>query len=98
VVKIKAKNTSTFFSKFQGLMFKNNIEPIFLKTRFGIHTFFVKAPIIVLVLDNQNIVQQKKIIKPWKVFFWNPIYNRILELPINDKKVRKTKVGDEIKY
>lgn len=77
-------------------MFKKNIEPIFLKTRFGIHTFFVKASVVVLVLDNQNIIQQKKIVKPWRVFCWNPKYSRILELPTNNKQIKKIKIGDGV--
>ena len=96
MIKVKAKNANTFLLKFRGLCSTESLEPIYLETRFGIHTFFVKSPIVVLVMDKNNVVRQKKIVKPWRVFFWNPKFKRILELPANHKSLEKIKVGEKV--
>ena len=63
-------------------MFRKRILPLYFETRWGIHTFFVKEPIDVLILDEENIIRAiKKGLKPWRLFFWNPKYYRIIELP-----------------
>ena len=65
------------------------------KTRFGIHTFFLTKPIDVLVLDKKHVVQSiKEGLQPNKVFFWNPEYFWVLELPQETIKKSNTKVGD----
>jgi uncharacterized membrane protein (UPF0127 family) len=80
-----------------GVAFKEKIEPVYFKTRWGIHTFFVKHPIDVFVMDD-NFVVRKMIrgLKPWRVFFWNPRYKNVLELPQYLKKYKKYKIGDKI--
>lgn len=84
----KVKN----LEKIIGLIGKKNPESLFFKTRFGIHTFGLKFPIDVLILDNKNrVISLKKSLKPNKIFFWNPLYNRVLELPqetINNKHIK----------
>ena len=52
------------------------------KTRFGIYTFFLREPIDVVVLDRSfKVVKLKEDLKPNKLFFWNPVYPYIIELP-----------------
>ena len=72
-------------------MFKESVEPIFFKTRFGIHTFFVKKPIDILILDDKlKIKKLKENLKPWNVYLWNPRYKNVIELPggfINKKEL-----------
>ena len=96
MIKIIAKNVNRSFAKLRGLMFVESIKPIYFETRFGIHTFFFKAPIAVLVLDDKNVVCHKKIVKPWRVFFWNPKFKKVLELPVDYKTLKKIKVGDKV--
>jgi uncharacterized protein len=78
-----------------GNMFRKKIIPLYFETRWGIHTFFVKEPIDVLILDEENRVQViKKGLKPWRLFFWNPKYRRVLELPhgrISQLKIENNK-------
>lgn len=65
-----------------GLIGKPEAHGILLRTRFGIHTFGLRYPIDVAVLDHKNeIVKIKKSLKPHKFFFWSPSYNKVLELP-----------------
>lgn len=80
-----------------GLMGKNEPEAIFLKTRFGIHTFFLKFPIDVLILDKKNRVKELKIgLKPSRVMFWNFKYDIVVELPNGSIKKSKTKIQDQL--
>lgn len=65
-----------------GLLLEENRNGLLIKTRFGIHTFFMKFPIDVYVLDkNLKVVKVKKNLKPNRMFFWNPKYNMVVELP-----------------
>lgn len=68
-------------------------------TRFGIHTFLMKYPIDILILDDKyKIMQIKRLLKPNRLFFWNPNYTKIIELP--SQKNLPVKIGDilKIKY
>lgn len=96
MIKIKTNIATTLHSKTLGLMFHDKIEPLFFQTRFGIHTFFVKHPLIILVLDDKFKVTQTKLLSPNKIFFWNPKHKNILELPAN-KKYKNIKIGELIK-
>lgn len=76
------KIASSFFDRMLGLLIKSNPRSMFFKTRFGIHTFFLIEPIDVLILDRSfRVVKIKRNLKPNSLFFWNPIYPHIIELP-----------------
>ena len=67
---------------------RNIIHPIIDFPLFwcGVHTFGMKFPIDVVVLDRNNIVKKiKKDMRPGKFFFWNPKYKKVLELPVGNK-------------
>lgn len=71
-----------------GLLNKPKGTTLFFKTRWGIHTFFMKYPINVLILDsNFRVKYIKKNLKSNRAFFWNPLYFNVIEssddLPIN---------------
>lgn len=57
---------------------------------------FVKRPIVVFILNDNNVVQIKKKIDPWRVFFWNPRYIRVLEMPFSDKRCVKITIGSMV--
>lgn len=64
-----------------GMLLKENQYGLLIKTHFGIHTFFMKFPIDVYILDkNLKVVKFKKNLKPNHLFFWNPKYSLVLEL------------------
>lgn len=87
MIKIKVKNTANLKEKIVGLIGKDRPENLLIKTRFGIHTFGVKFPIDVVVINKQNkIVTIKQNLKPNRIFFWNPIFNKVLELPFGTVK------------
>lgn len=84
------KEVKTIIDKSLGLLKKSNSKSLLFKTRFGIHTFGLKNPIDVLVLDpNFKVVKLKENLKPNTLFFWNPKYNLVIELPA--KTIKKTK-------
>lgn len=66
-------------------IFRNIIRPIIDFSLFwsGIHTFGMKFPIDVVVLDDNTTVKRiKRDMKPGRFFFWSPKYKKILELPV----------------
>ncbi len=68
--------------KIIGLLNTAEAKPIFFQTRWGIHTFGMKYPIDVLILDDQYIIKDlRQNLKPWRLFTWNPIYQYVIELP-----------------
>lgn len=80
-----------------GLLKKNNPRTLLFKTRFGIHTFFLKEPIDILVINPKSkIVKVKKSLGTNKLFFWNPKYTKVVELPKNTIKNTETQVGDSL--
>lgn len=79
---IKVKEAKTAWEKSKGLLGTSKPYPLLLKTRWGIHTFGMKYPIDVVILDNSNrIVKLRPNLKPNRIFLWNPKYNTVLELP-----------------
>jgi len=60
----------------------------------GVHTFGMRFPIDVVVLDGRGIVRAlKKNMPPKRFFFWSPLWKRILELPSGSA----IEIGDELK-
>lgn len=87
------------FGKIKGLMGKKTPKTLIFKTRFGIHTFFLKFSIDLVVLDkNKKIVFIKRNIKPNKIVFWNPKFNKVIELPAGFLYKSKTTKGDVLKF
>lgn len=89
------KQVISFSDRALGLLKKSNTGCLMFKTRFGIHTFFLDKSIDVLVLDNGfKVVKLTQSLKPNKLFFWNPRFCFVLELPLGTIKNTGTRVGD----
>ncbi len=96
MIKIKAKKTNLIES-LVGLIGEKKPYPLLLNTNFGIHTFFMKYPIDIVVLDKNNtVVKIKRNLAPWKLFFYSPIYSKILELPYGFIDHLKIKVSSKL--
>ncbi|HEV2339846.1 MAG TPA: DUF192 domain-containing protein [Patescibacteria group bacterium] len=78
---IQTKQAKTLWQKIVGLIGSNAVTPLFLQTRFGIHTFGMKQPIDVIILEKETVVDIQENIQPNRIFFWNPHYSDVLELP-----------------
>lgn len=98
MVILKVRLLKGFLDKSIGLLGSAKSYPVYFTTRFGIHTYSMKFPIDVIVLDNNNRVKRISTnLKPNRFFFWFPIYNRVVELPADTVKKLKINNGDKIK-
>lgn len=96
-MKIKTRIASSIWDKVFGLIDKRNKPPLLFDTRFGIHTFFVWEDIDVLVLDHKNYIKKISVnLRPFSFLFYNPMYNKVLELPGGFINSNKLKLGDKI--
>lgn len=65
---IEIKKYDNFFDKFKGLMFKKNFDYGVRIRCNGIHTFFMKENIDVILTDkDNNVLFIYKNLKPWKI-------------------------------
>lgn len=95
---IKAIHAQTFFEKSKGLLGVTKPYSLFFQTRWGIHTFGMRFPIdIVILREDYTIASLKENLEPNRIFFWNPTYQYILELPSGTIENEKLKRGDKIK-
>jgi|SRR3989338_5563032 len=86
---------NNYLDKARGLIGVNEPQALLFKTRWGIHTFGMKFPIDVIVFNEKNIVcVVKENLKANSVFFWNPRYKNVLELPTGTIKNTLTDIGD----
>ncbi len=93
MTEIRVKKLKSFKEKTLGLIFAKSAYPALIETRFGIHTFGLRFPIDVLILDNLNRVMLiRRSLKPNRIFVWNPKFKKVIELPsgeIEKKKIDK---------
>lgn len=95
---IKVKACKNLSQKIKGLIGAEKPYAVLINTRFGIHTFGVKFPIDVLVVDKDNqVVKVYENMRPNRLFFWNPIYNKVLELPLGKIKKNNIEIGTQLK-
>lgn len=96
VVKLKVKRLKSFKEKAVGLIGRKDRAVIF-ETRFGIHTFGLKVPIDVLILDSQNkAIKLRLELPPNRIMLWNPIYKTVLEMPAGTIKRKGIKLSTKI--
>jgi uncharacterized membrane protein (UPF0127 family) len=82
MITLKVKILQSYWSKSKGLIGADPAYPVYFTTRWGIHTFGMKSAIDVVILDNNNrVVKLVHSLSPNHIFFWNPKYFRVLELP-----------------
>lgn len=94
---ISIKKAGNLREKLFGLIGKEKPYSLMLKTRFGIHTFGLKFPIDVLILNkNDIIIKIQKSLKPNNIFLWNPIHYKVLELPEGYIDKKRLELNDQI--
>ena len=83
---INIKIATSFKDKLLGLMFKRNFNySLLLKNTNGIHTFFMKENIDVVLLDKDyNIIKIYENISPFKIILPKKNVKHTLELPLNN--------------
>jgi uncharacterized protein len=94
VITIFAKEAASLKEKMQGLIGRDKPQALMIKTHFGIHTFGLKFPIDVLVLNDKNkVTSMKKDLKPNRIFLWNPMYQKVIELPSGTIEKKQIKIN-----
>src|ERR1700722_9537361 len=89
----------TLLDQSLGLLRYEKPIAMLLKTRYGIHTFGMKYPIDVLILDGHNqVVTIKNDLKPNNIFVWNIKYETVLELPPGTTEKSKTEIKDLLSF
>ena len=94
MIKFFVKEAVNLNEKMRGLIGKEQPSAILIKTHYGIHTFGVKFPIDVLILNNEKkVVSMKKNLKPNRIFLWNPMHEKVLELPAGTIEKEQIKIN-----
>ena len=94
---IECKIAVSTADRLLGLLKKNQPPCLLFFTRWGIHTFFLKSPIDVLVLDrNHRIVKIASRLRPYRFLFYNPLHKIVIELPSGTINATNTALGDKI--
>ena len=93
LISAKAKHANSFSDRLFGLLNPQNPPFLIFKTGLGIHTFFMKKPIDVILLDGKfRVVKFKECLKPFGVFLYHPKHSLVIEMPkgtIQKKHIRK---------
>jgi|SRR3989338_10242554 len=97
IVSKDLKVADSFKDKSLGLLNPKNPRSILIKTHFGIHTFLLKEIIDVIVLDKNFVVVAIKRLHPNSIYIYNPVYQKVVELPDGTIKKSKTQIGDKLK-
>lgn len=94
LINIKITHANNFFNRFKGLMGKKDIDFAMLFSDLkdsSIHTLFMRFEIDVYFLDENRIVYDKILLKPWRFYRPKKQAKYILE---TKKDVLKIRVGD----
>ena len=82
VKNMKIKEANTFFKKLKGLMFQTKFDYILKLKANGIHTFFMKCNIDVILTDKNNkILYVYKNLKPNKIILPKKNVKYTYEIP-----------------
>lgn len=80
-IQITATRLHSLWEKSAGLLHSQVSTPVYFKTRFGIHTFGMKYPIDVLILNNDmRVAKIAQNLQPHSIFLWNPMHHHVIEL------------------
>lgn len=97
IITTDLKEVTSLEDRVFGLLKRSNPRSLLFKTRFGLHTFGLKEPIDVLVLnDNLKVVKIRQNLKPNQLFFWHPLFATVVELPADSIANTETEIGDQL--
>ena len=96
---LQVSYAKTLHEKVIGLIGAKEPRALLLKTRFGIHTFGVRFPLDILILDKQHkVVKIKRSLETYRLFFWNQQFDTVIELPHGTIEKKDIKLGDSINF
>lgn len=94
---VDVRMAHTLAEKSKGLLKSTADAALFLKTRWGVHTFGMKFPIDCLVMDgDMKVVALREKLVPRHFFFWSPRHKNVLELPAGTLSRTDTRLGDMV--
>ncbi len=94
---LRVKLCSSIANRTIGLIGKIKPEPLMFLTRFGIHTFGMRFPLDVIVLDNSSVVVElKQSLEPNHIFLWPLKFSKVVELPEGYIRTKKIKIGSKL--
>lgn len=97
VKKVHAEHLDSFIAKSIGLIGATRPRTVHFTTRWGIHTFGVRFPIDVLILDDRfTVVRVRKRLPPNRILLWNPRYRQVIELPAGGTDRLQINRGDTV--
>ena len=92
---MKIIEANTFFKRLKGLMFIKNFDYILKFKTNGIHTFFMKTNIDIILTDKNDIVLYiYRNIKPNKIILPKIKVKYTYEMPVN--YIKNIKIGDKL--
>jgi uncharacterized protein len=97
MILITVRVLTNVFDKSRGMIGWEKASPIFFTTRFGIHTFGMRFPIDVLILDSHfRVVKMAPTLPPNRVLFWLPLFDKVIEIPAGEIQKKNIHVGSII--
>ena len=98
----RAQTAGSFISRLLGLMGRAHFpegEALHLSPCNGVHTFFMRLPIDVLVLDGERrVLKALAALPPWRATPLYPGARSVLELPAGVIQASGTAVGDQLDF
>lgn len=92
-----AKIAISFCDRLLGLLNPQNPRFLIIYTHFGVHTFFMKKPIDVLILNHKSrVIKLKSRLYPFKLLFYHPRFNTVIEMPEGTIKKYMININDKI--
>ena len=92
-----AKYAQSFFDRLFGLLNPRNPRYLIFHTRFGLHTLFLKMPIDVILLDDDDrVVKLKNNLSPNRLFLYSPRYSTVIEMPKSSIRRYRIHLNDKI--
>lgn len=98
VITLTVYHVKSQFQKIVGLIGPDLHKSIFFNTRFGIHTFGMRFPIDIIILNKYfRVVKMRQNLIANRLFFWYPKYDKVIELPAGTIKQKGIQIGSKIR-
>ena len=99
IIAEKAFYAVKFFHRLRGMVgrhFDRNLDAMVFDSCNAVHTFFMRMPIDVIFLDNENHIVKIRYAEPWRMCFRSSKACCVVELPAGACEKSSCSVGDLI--
>lgn len=92
--KVTIKRLVSFYERTLGLIDKSTDTPVYFSCAIGVHTWFMRYPIDLYILDHSGIVIEKVCnIQPYRIHIWGITTKEVLESRAGSLGIN---IGDKI--